>query len=183
MGKLWKKCTKKIFVCILKINEKRSRVVSGAGSLTGSESISQRYAPDPHQNVTDLQHWSLPIRVIGENLKALEVAEEKAQQREEEYKKQVVKTIFWSQTTFSVVFAFDTHIFLVTDQDPYGQTEERRGEGRVRREDCSEAEPQVIPGTNYGELQGNTSAQAFKHLINFCVMALRQRKPSTSGLW
>ena len=29
------------------------------------------------------------LRVIGENLKALEVAEEKAQQREEEYKKQV----------------------------------------------------------------------------------------------
>ena len=28
------------------------------------------------------------LRVIGENLKALEVAEEKAQQREEEYKKQ-----------------------------------------------------------------------------------------------
>jgi hypothetical protein len=37
---------------------------------------------------------SLPIRVIGENLKALEVAEEKAQQREEEYKKQVNKTKF-----------------------------------------------------------------------------------------
>merc|ERR1712218_618718 len=33
------------------------------------------------------------LRVIGENLKALEVAEEKAQQREEEYKKQV-KTLF-----------------------------------------------------------------------------------------
>ena len=29
------------------------------------------------------------LRVIGESLKALEVAEEKAQQREEEYKKQV----------------------------------------------------------------------------------------------
>ena len=29
------------------------------------------------------------LRVVGENLKALEVAEEKAQQREEEYKKQV----------------------------------------------------------------------------------------------
>merc|ERR1712244_219178 len=29
------------------------------------------------------------LRVIGENLKALEVAEEKAQQREEEYKRQV----------------------------------------------------------------------------------------------
>ena len=29
------------------------------------------------------------LRVIGENLKALEVAEEKAQQREEEYKKQI----------------------------------------------------------------------------------------------
>merc|ERR1712113_1280837 len=29
------------------------------------------------------------LRVIGENLKALEVAEEKAQQREEEYKRQI----------------------------------------------------------------------------------------------
>ena len=29
------------------------------------------------------------LRVVGENLKALEVAEEKAQQREEEYKKQM----------------------------------------------------------------------------------------------
>ena len=29
------------------------------------------------------------LRVVGENLKALEVAEEKAQQREEEYKKQI----------------------------------------------------------------------------------------------
>merc|ERR1712158_342346 len=29
------------------------------------------------------------LRMIGENLKALEVAEEKAQQREEEYKKQI----------------------------------------------------------------------------------------------
>ncbi len=82
----------------------------GSGSGTGSGSISQRYGsgdpdPDPHQNVTDPQHWFLPIRVIGENLKALEVAEEKAQQREEEYKKQVIKTIFLSQTTFSVVFA------------------------------------------------------------------------------
>ena len=33
--------------------------------------------------------FSSCFRVIGENLKALEVAEEKAQQREEEYKKQV----------------------------------------------------------------------------------------------
>jgi hypothetical protein len=32
--------------------------------------------------------------VIGENLKALEVAEEKAQQREEEYKKQVLTLTF-----------------------------------------------------------------------------------------
>ena len=29
------------------------------------------------------------LKVIGENLKALEVAEEKAQQREEEYKRQI----------------------------------------------------------------------------------------------
>ena len=29
------------------------------------------------------------LRMVGENLKALEVAEEKAQQREEEYKKQM----------------------------------------------------------------------------------------------
>ncbi len=76
----------------------KNGVGSGLGSEYGTGSISQRYGsgdPDPHQiNVTDPQHWSLPIRVIGENLKALEVAEEKAQQREEEYKKQVIKTIF-----------------------------------------------------------------------------------------
>ena len=49
------------------------------------------------------------LRVIGENLKALEVAEEKAQQREEEYKKQVgVGTFFLKTINFSLkIINFD----------------------------------------------------------------------------
>ena len=42
------------------------------------------------------------LRVIGENLKALEVAEEKAQQREEEYKKQVKLIIYTRCTIISI---------------------------------------------------------------------------------
>jgi hypothetical protein len=44
-------------------------VGSGVGSRVGSGSISQRYGsgdpdPDPHQNVTDPQHWCLYIYSI-----------------------------------------------------------------------------------------------------------------------
>merc|ERR1711874_569288 len=42
-------------------------------------------AESGESKIVDLEE---ELRVIGENLKALEVAEEKAQQREEEYKKQ-----------------------------------------------------------------------------------------------
>ena len=43
-------------------------------------------AESGESKIVDLEE---ELRLIGENLKALEVAEEKAQQREEEYKKQV----------------------------------------------------------------------------------------------
>lgn len=43
-------------------------------------------AESGENKIVDLEE---ELRVIGENLKALEVAEEKAQQREEEYKRQV----------------------------------------------------------------------------------------------
>jgi hypothetical protein len=60
-----KKCGKKNnLFCILKNNEERSRIRSWSGSRagTGYGSIIQRYGsgdpePDPHQNVTDTQHW------------------------------------------------------------------------------------------------------------------------------
>ena len=43
-------------------------------------------AESGESKIVDLEE---ELRLIGENLKALEVGEEKAQQREEEYKKQV----------------------------------------------------------------------------------------------
>ena len=43
-------------------------------------------AESGENKIVDLEE---ELRMIGENLKALEVAEEKAQQREEEYKRQI----------------------------------------------------------------------------------------------
>jgi hypothetical protein len=59
-----KKYLKKIFFASLKPLMKGvgSEVESGSGA--GSGSISQRYGstdPCPHQNVTDPQHWFLPL--------------------------------------------------------------------------------------------------------------------------
>lgn len=42
--------------------------------------------PKGENKIVDLEE---ELRMIGENLKALEVAEEKAQQREEEFKRQI----------------------------------------------------------------------------------------------
>jgi hypothetical protein len=65
-----KKMWKKHFFGSLKSMKKG--VGSGVGSGSGSRSgfISQRYGswdpdPDPHQNVTDPQHWSHPLLVIS----------------------------------------------------------------------------------------------------------------------
>merc|ERR1711973_689343 len=46
----------------------------------------QERANQGESKIVDLEE---ELRVIGENLKALEVAEEKAQQREEDYKRQI----------------------------------------------------------------------------------------------
>merc|ERR1712061_185745 len=51
---------------------------------TTIEKLSQ--ANQGESKIVDLEE---ELRVIGENLKALEVAEEKAQQREEDYKRQI----------------------------------------------------------------------------------------------
>jgi hypothetical protein len=60
--KLSEKIRKKYFFLTLKSMKKV--VGSGVGAGSGSGSISQRYRsgdpnPDPHQNVTDPQHWLL----------------------------------------------------------------------------------------------------------------------------
>ena len=52
-------------------------------------------AESGESKIVDLEE---ELRLIGENLKALEVAEEKAQQREEEYKKQV--RILWNSKIY-----------------------------------------------------------------------------------
>ena len=64
------------------------------------------------------------LRVIGENLKALEVAEEKAQQREEEYKKQVGIIIFRTQIFIFNRFLADAEIEIILDQSSLGSPEE-----------------------------------------------------------
>merc|ERR1739845_236226 len=58
--------------------------------VEGDLERAEERAEGGENKIVDLEE---ELRVIGENLKALEVAEEKAQQREEEYKKQV-KTLF-----------------------------------------------------------------------------------------
>ncbi len=54
----------------LKINEERSEV--GTGARSGY--ISQMYGsgdPDPHQNVTDPQHWLKDLAVVNEAMKTV----------------------------------------------------------------------------------------------------------------
>merc|ERR1712109_94617 len=54
--------------------------------VEGDLERAEERAEGGESKIVDLEE---ELRVIGENLKALEVAEEKAQQREEEYKKQI----------------------------------------------------------------------------------------------
>merc|ERR1712241_1136805 len=54
--------------------------------VEGDLQRSEDRAESGENKIVDLEE---ELRMIGENLKALEVAEEKAQQREEEYKKQI----------------------------------------------------------------------------------------------
>merc|ERR1739845_34118 len=54
--------------------------------VEGDLERAEERAEGGESKIVDLEE---ELRMIGENLKALEVAEEKAQQREEEYKKQI----------------------------------------------------------------------------------------------
>merc|ERR550532_1718530 len=54
-----------------------------------SKAIYKGVTKEPNQARIKIVDLEEELRMIGENLKALEVAEEKAQQREEEYKKQI----------------------------------------------------------------------------------------------
>merc|ERR1711956_103635 len=56
------------------------------GQVKESKTMGDERAESGENKIVDLEE---ELRMIGENLKALEVAEEKAQQREEEYKKQI----------------------------------------------------------------------------------------------
>ena len=68
--------------CDIKYDEVARKLAMVEGDLERAE----ERAANGESKIVDLEE---ELRSIGENLKALEVAEEKAQQREEEYKKQV----------------------------------------------------------------------------------------------
>ena len=65
---------------------KYDEVARKLAMVEGDLERAEERAEGGESKIVDLEE---ELRVIGENLKALEVAEEKAQQREEEYKKQV----------------------------------------------------------------------------------------------
>ena len=65
---------------------KYDEVARKLAMVEGDLERAEERAEAGESKIVDLEE---ELRVIGENLKALEVAEEKAQQREEEYKKQV----------------------------------------------------------------------------------------------
>ena len=70
---------------------KYDEVARKLAMVEGDLERAEKRAETGENQIVDLEE---ELRVIGENLKALEVAEEKAQQREEEYKKQVKKDFF-----------------------------------------------------------------------------------------
>ena len=94
---------------------KYDEVARKLAMVEGDLERAEERAEGGESKIVDLEE---ELRVIGENLKALEVAEEKAQQREEEYKKQV--------KSFQKFSTFSSSIKLL-DQDPVRQTKERRG--------------------------------------------------------
>merc|ERR1711862_130392 len=65
---------------------KYDEVARKLAMVEGDLERAEKRAETGENQIVDLEE---ELRVIGENLKALEVAEEKAQQREEEYKKQI----------------------------------------------------------------------------------------------
>ena len=74
---------------------KYDEVARKLAMVEGDLERAEERAEAGESKIVDLEE---ELRVIGENLKALEVAEEKAQQREEEYKKQVCFKTAVSQT-------------------------------------------------------------------------------------
>lgn len=71
---------------------KYDEVARKLAMVEGDLQRAEERAESGENKIVDLEE---ELRVIGENLKALEVAEEKAQQREEEYKKQVWNLSFY----------------------------------------------------------------------------------------
>merc|ERR1711994_1239351 len=65
---------------------KYDEVARKLAMVEGDLERAEERAEGGESKIVDLEE---ELRTIGENLKALEVAEEKAQQREEEYKKQI----------------------------------------------------------------------------------------------
>ena len=65
---------------------KYDEVARKLAMVEGDLERAEERANQAENKIIDLEE---ELRMIGENLKALEVAEEKAQQREEEYKKQI----------------------------------------------------------------------------------------------
>ena len=65
---------------------KYDEVARKLAMVEGDHQRAQERANQGESKIVDLEE---ELRVIGENLKALEVAEEKAQQREEDYKRQI----------------------------------------------------------------------------------------------
>ena len=74
---------------------KYDEVARKLAMVEGDLERAEERAEGGESKIVDLEE---ELRVIGENLKALEVAEEKAQQREEEYKKQVCTLFFLFET-------------------------------------------------------------------------------------
>ena len=78
---------------------KYDEVARKLAMVEGDLERAEERAEGGESKIVDLEE---ELRVIGENLKALEVAEEKAQQREEEYKKQVGSELVVKQLNLSL---------------------------------------------------------------------------------
>ena len=81
-------CYQKILAknVITQILQSLYNFISTLAMVEGDLQRAEERAEAGESKIVDLEE---ELRVIGENLKALEVAEEKAQQREEEYKRQI----------------------------------------------------------------------------------------------
>ena len=80
---------------------KYDEVARKLAMVEGDLQRAEERAESGENKIVDLEE---ELRVIGENLKALEVAEEKAQQREEEYKKQVTYLFYRDELLTKLCF-------------------------------------------------------------------------------